>query len=68
MDAELITSGKDAQSTCGKDGQLTQSVTESVLTYGMMTHNFQDASREGDSERLLRCHKFLLLLTFKICT
>ena len=28
---------------------------------GLMSHNFHDASREGDGDRLLRCWKFLLL-------
>ena len=33
-----------------------------ILVYVLMARNFQDASREGDGERVFRSYKFQLLL------
>ena len=33
-----------------------------LLTLAMLWHNFHDASKEGDGDRLIRCWKFLLLV------
>ena len=41
------------------------SYTRDVLTLGLLYMEFQDAIREGDGDRILRCWKYLLLI-FKV--